>query len=418
MRRNSCVAAALGAAALLLLAACDLAAEKPLSPTGTSAPARAHDPSGVLVHLFQWPWADVAGECPALAEAGFTGVQISPPQEHVVLPGHPWWQDYQPVSYRLDSRRGDRAALAAMVQACHRAGVRVYADAVVNHMSAQQAGTGSAGTDFTHYAYPDQPAGSFHPACAVQDYGDRAQVQDCELLGLADLATGTEPVRARLTAYLNDLLSLGVDGFRIDAAKHLPAADLRAILDRLDRPAVIWSEVLYSPTEPIQPAEYRDFGATLEPRYGETLSRAFRNGSLESLAELGTQTGSPFTDLLPPEGSVVYVDSHDSQRGGSTLSHADGVLHPLAVQFMLAWPYGTPLVMSSFAFDDFDDGPPPTRPGTPCPWRAGRASSANTGCRRCVRWCAGVPRSAAPRSPAGGPSRTRSASPAGPDTSR
>ncbi|GAA1605125.1 alpha-amylase family protein [Catellatospora bangladeshensis] len=394
MRRSSRAAAVLGAAATLLAGACTAPGEKPLSPVSPAPATRAHDPSGVLVHLFQWPWADVAKECPALAADGVTGVQLSPPQEHVVLPGHPWWQDYQPVSYTLSSRRGDRAALAAMVRACHAAGVKVYADAVVNHMTAQQSGTGSAGTAFTHYAYPDQPAGAFHPPCAAQDYGDRAQVQNCELLGLADLATETEPVRARLAAYLNDLLSVGVDGFRIDAAKHLPAADLRAILDRLDRPATVWSEVLYSPTEPIQPTEYRDLGATLEPRYADTLGRAFRTGSLESLAELGAQTGSPFTDLLPPEGSVVYVDSHDSQRGGSTLSHADGPVHTLAVQFMLAWPYGTPLLMSSFAFDDFDDGPPADASGrtlpVECDGKAFVCEHRLPAVRALVRWRAAV----------------------------
>lgn len=33
------------------------------------------------------------------------------------------------------------------------------------------------------------------------------------------LATETEYVRSRLAQYGNDLLSLGVDGFRLDAAK-------------------------------------------------------------------------------------------------------------------------------------------------------------------------------------------------------
>lgn len=33
------------------------------------------------------------------------------------------------------------------------------------------------------------------------------------------LATDTENVRERLAAYGNDLISLGVDGFRLDAAK-------------------------------------------------------------------------------------------------------------------------------------------------------------------------------------------------------
>lgn len=55
------------------------------------------------------------------------------------------------------------------------------------------------------------------------NYGDRGNVQNCELVGLADLNTGKDYVRGRIAGYLNDLLSLGVAGFRIDAVKHIPA---------------------------------------------------------------------------------------------------------------------------------------------------------------------------------------------------
>jgi alpha-amylase len=36
----------------------------------------------------------------------------------------------------------------------------------------------------------------------------------------------------------------------------------------------------------------------------------------------------------------------------------------MAVAFMLAWPYGYPRVMSSFFFDDTDQGPPQYANGT------------------------------------------------------
>ena len=42
---------------------------------------------------------------------------------------------YQPVSYRLDGRMGSRDQLRATIAACRKVGVRVYADAVVNHMT-------------------------------------------------------------------------------------------------------------------------------------------------------------------------------------------------------------------------------------------------------------------------------------------
>ena len=41
-----------------------------------------------------------------LGPKGYCGVQVSPPQEHI--PGSEWWTRYQPVSYILSSRSGNR----------------------------------------------------------------------------------------------------------------------------------------------------------------------------------------------------------------------------------------------------------------------------------------------------------------------
>ncbi|WP_027342591.1 alpha-amylase [Hamadaea tsunoensis] len=362
-------------ALLLVLTGCSAEPLAVPAATKSAVPADGNAPTGVVVHLFEWPWASVAKECTdRLGPAGVAAVQISPPQEHVELPDQhfPWWQDYQPVSYALTSRRGDRAALADMVATCHKAGVRVYADAVLNHMTAQLFGVGSAGTKFTKTGYPgyDGSADFHHCGHDIADYTDRDEVQNCDLVGLADLATERADVRAKLAAYLGDLLSLGVDGFRIDAAKHMPAADIAAILGKLGKTSagrvpVIYQEVLFAAGEPIQPAEYLPDGAVLEPRYGPDLSRAMR-GSLVNLEGLGEPTGDAL-DYEPSGQSVVYVDSHDTQRGGTPLTYKDGALHTLATAFMLAYPYGTPLVMSSFAFDDYDQGPPAAKDGTTLP---------------------------------------------------
>jgi len=50
---------------------------------------------------------------------------VSPAQEHVQ--GPEWWTDYQPVSYILTSKRGDRFQYQRMVTTCHAAGVKVIA---------------------------------------------------------------------------------------------------------------------------------------------------------------------------------------------------------------------------------------------------------------------------------------------------
>ncbi|MEV4708414.1 carbohydrate-binding module family 20 domain-containing protein [Actinoplanes sp. NPDC049316] len=324
----------------------------------------------VIVHLFEWPWASVANECTTvLGPKGFGGVQVSPPQEHVVLPGkgYPWWQDYQPVSYQLTTRRGDRTAFANMVKTCHTAGVKIYVDAVVNHMAGgASTGAGSGGSTYSQYAYPAVPYGSgdFHHCGRngnddIANWGDRWEVQNCELVDLSDLKTESSYVRGKLTAYLGDLVSLGVDGFRVDAAKHLPAADLAAIVDPVAGDPYVFSEVIEGGSGEPAPEEYAGIGDVTEFRYGDVVGGAFKDGNLSNLNNLASQM------RLSSGDAVAFVDNHDTQRNGrAKLTYKDGSSYALAEAFMIAFPYGVPQVMSSFTFSDPEAGPPASSNGT------------------------------------------------------
>ncbi len=322
----------------------------------------------VIVHLFQWPWASIAAECTnVLGPKGFGAVQVSPPQEHVVLPGqsYPWWQDYQPVSYHVASRRGDRAAFAGMVQACHAAGVKIYVDAILNHMAGgASSGPGSDGSSYTQYSYPSVPYGfnDFHHCGRngnddIRSWTDRWEVQNCELVDLSDLATESAYVRGRLTAYLNDLVSLGVDGFRVDAAKHVPHADLQAILGGLTGTPYIYHEVIEGGPGEISPTEYVSSGDVTEFRYGDKVGNAFRDANLSGLNDFGGM-------LLASGDAINFIDNHDTQRNGrARLTYKDGQTHALAQAFSLAYPYGTPQLMSSFSFTNPEAGPPASGSG-------------------------------------------------------
>ena len=52
-------------------------------------------------------------------------------------------------------------------------------------------------------------------------------------MGLTDLDTSKESVRNRQAAYVVELMSMGVSGFRIDAAKHISPEDLTGFLNAL-----------------------------------------------------------------------------------------------------------------------------------------------------------------------------------------
>jgi alpha-amylase len=318
-----------------------------------------------MVHLFEWRWDDVASECEThLGPGGWAGVQVSPPQEHAQLPGHPWYERYQPVSYALESRSGTRAQFASMVARCKRAGVDVYVDAVMNHMSFVSSGTGTAGTSFTRLGYPGLYDASHFHGCgrAIADWSSRTEIQTCELATCPDLDTSQEYVRGKLAAYLQDLVDLGVAGIRVDAAKHISLQDLSAILAKVKGPLYVYQEVIDTDGKgAITSAEYQATGDVTEFRYGADLSRVFRSGRLAWLETFGEPWG-----YLPSHSAIAFVDNHDNQRGhgsGDPLTFRERSLYELALTFMLAWPYGYPQIMSSYDFVGGDDGPPAT---TPC----------------------------------------------------
>jgi alpha-amylase len=339
------------ASTLLALAACTAA-------PGIEEPTAPEPVPSVGVQLFQYNWNSVARECAdILGPNHFDFVLLSPAQEHIA--GDQWWTSYQPVSHRIESRLGSRDEFRKMVETCHDSGVKVIADAVINHMAGVDGGTGVAGTEFTHYEYPGLYSREDFHDCAltasgdIENYRDREQVQTCELSNLADLATGEPRVQDTIADYLNDLSSLGVDGFRIDAAKHMPADDVAAIVERIDGDPIIISEVIRGGGEPVQPEEYLDAGSVFAFAWARDIAGIVRGGSLRLALPLADGT-------VPGEQAYTFVTNHDTERGNQTLSYKDPAHFHLASLLMLAVDYGTPVLYSGYAFSDRDAGPPQT----------------------------------------------------------
>jgi alpha-amylase len=353
----------------------------PYGSPGVAAAPLVYPHRTVFLQLFEWKWTDIATECEQwLGPHGFAAVQISPPQEHAEINTgsnhYPWWERYQPVSYALDSRSGNRVEFTAMVSRCRAAGVEIYADVLLNHMTAG-AGTGSAGTVYTKYSYPGlygpedfhaNPNAAFpNVLCdhSIQNYSDPVEVQTCELSGLADLRTEEPSVQGKLAAYMADLYGLGVRGYRIDAAKHIDQTQLASILTQLRAKLPTGADFFVD-------QEVTDFGGDAVPKdlyyptgsvddfvYTADITTAFTHAD-ETISGLGKLDSAP--NIGPSDKSVVFVDNHDSQRGhvgtGLILSYKRTDVYALANVFMLAWPMGYPRVMSSYVFSDTEAGPP------------------------------------------------------------
>ncbi|XP_069361424.1 alpha-amylase 2-like isoform X2 [Maniola hyperantus] len=338
----------------------------------------------VNVHLFEWKWDDIADECERfLGPRGFGGIQVSPPNENVILRNYnrPWWERYQSMSYHLVTRSGDERQFANMVRRCNNAGVRIYVDAVINHMTGEPSeNVGTAGNTavFREWYYPAVPYRREHfnwPPCGIDgsDFVNNAwRVRNCELVGLKDLNQRNEHVRLMIVNFMNKLIDLGVAGFRIDAAKHMWPEDLEVIYNRLKnlntahgfpsnaRP-YIYQEVIDYGGEAISRDEYTPLAAVTEFRVGMDLSNAFRgNNALKWLQSWGPQWG-----LLASHDALTFIDNHDNERGhgggGGVLTYKQGRPYRAAIAFLLGHPYGEPQIMSSFAFLNSEVGPPMDR---------------------------------------------------------
>lgn len=316
----------------------------------------------VIANLWEWNWDSIASECThVLGPAGYGAVQVAPPAESLKQSSYYWWDVYQPYSYDLNSRFGTAAKFASMLSTCHKAGVKVYTDAVINHTAAQT-GTGYNGTTISgKYDTPAWDRADYHDSSdcptsdlTIQDYANLTQVQNCELLGLPDLRTGSDHVRTGIADYLNSQLALGVDGFRVDAAKHIPEADLAAIESKLTNTTsgtapYVFQEV-YPGSTP-QPADYYASGDVLDFTYASKLKSAFQ-GNVSDLASIES------SGILPAAGSVSFVTNHDTERNGLHLSYKDGDTYKLANLFQLAYKWSTSTVYASWEWTQSDQAPP------------------------------------------------------------
>lgn len=350
-----------------------------------STPAQAFNPRDTSVQMFHWKWNDIAKECTNfLGPQGYGAVQISPPSS--ANRGSNWWDIYQPVDYtNLNSKMGTGAELQAMINTCHAAGVRVYADVVANHLAAGSGTSTGGATWVAGTSYPRFSANDFHPACDIQgsDYNNnRDAVTQCRLVGLPDLDTGSAYVQGQIRNYLNALIAMGVDGFRFDAAKHIRQSDLQTIAGSINHtttagePLWITQEIITDGT--VDRNSYLSIGTINEFKYVTAMKETFRNLNGASISQMRSIMGTPgnwggtWGFISDSSKATVFVNNWDTERNGDSLnaSNRTGAVndtqgskrYDLANVFMLAWPYGEAQVHSGFIFTNNDADAPAASP--------------------------------------------------------
>lgn len=340
---------------------------------------------------FGWKWLDIMHEIPFLAQHGYDAIKIFPPQEFAIRKGNPWWAMYQPVSYKLSNFYGSEEDFAKMVDFCRTFNIKVYVDLVINHMAdyceTDPEHIGTNGTTFSKYRYGPlnkdndyfeyddfyhfAPGGN--PEISDKDYCGLDRVwylEHYDLLKLPKLNLDNPHVISVIRKYVEYLLSLGIDGFRIDAAKHLRIQILEKIFTGMRthdglKPFIYQEYYVGSPlgTETyFYMDKYFKVGYVTSFSYGEFLADAIKSNFNNLQKLIDYSFGSSWVHS-PENRTVVVLDNHDTERMmPSMLSYKNtkNNAYVLGYVFMLAWPFGIPKVMSSFYFSGMDD-PLPTK---------------------------------------------------------
>jgi len=375
---------------------------RPSAAADPGAETTAADRNGVLLQAFHWytpadggHWRRLEQQASALAQAGITALWLPPAgkgQAGGLDVGYGIYDPYDLGEFdqkgSVATKYGTRAEYLAAVAACHAAGLQVYADAVFNHLMGADEQEAFAATPYdphnrlhalgdrrpirawTRFRYPAR-AGA-HSAMqwhwwhfdavdhnslesgfkavwriegkAFDDNVDLERGNYDYLMG-CDLDIDHPEVRAALRHWGTWMFdTVGVDGFRLDAIKHIDGGFFPDWIAHVDahagRHLFVVGEYWTTRLETLRwyaahtGERIHLFDAPLQHNF----HLASRQGSAYDLRRL--LDGTMMREL--PQLAVTLVENHDTQPLQTLEAVVEAWFKPLAYAFILLRREGYP----------------------------------------------------------------------------
>lgn len=272
---------------------------------------------GNILHCFDWSIAQIKEELPAIAEAGFGAVQLSPMQGNCAS-GAEWYYAYLPYDFALQTGGpGNRVQLKQLCEEADKYGIKIVLDVVANHINGSSSHRASKWNNTAYWH-----SSSFKGI----NYSNRYSITNDNLGDYPDMKSEDAEVRASVAAFIKNLKELGVKGIRWDAAKHiaLPSEGCQFWPDVTLDGLWHYGEILDSTggDENKLMAEYTKYMSVTDTRYSNTLLNAIRGGSSTTTSGLLTTRG------IAPGKLVYWAESHDTYAndGGATKTVSQDVI--------------------------------------------------------------------------------------------
>lgn len=222
----------------------------------------------------------ITQKIPYLARLGVTALWITPVHDNIDVAAtyngtpnagyHGYWaKDFK----KIDEHFGTWSDFDQMIATAHANGIKVIMDYAPNHTSplndqdpnfAERGALYYNGTKWDDAYYDSH--GYWHHEGGITNWDDRWETQYRNLADLADLSQEHSSVDSYLKEAAMDMLNHGVDGFRIDAIKHMTMGWQMSL-----------SDVIFDQKDVYMTGEWY-LGGYSDPLYGDNVKFANRTG--------------------------------------------------------------------------------------------------------------------------------------------
>ncbi len=263
---------------------------------------------GTILHCFDWKYNDIKAELPNIAAAGFTSIQTSPAQRDDTF--GVWYMLYQPQSFSITTNAlGSKEELQSLCDEAEKYGINVIVDVVANHMRGDGTNVDASMSKSSHADYYHQ--NDLGAGTAI-DWSNRYQVTYGRI-GMEDLNSENANVQSAVKAYVQELKSVGVDGIRWDAAKHigLPSEGTTFWSNVADQSMYNYGEILVGPDDRSSGneglmKEYTNYMSVTDSSYSSTVLGSVNSGKVPSTYGNWSARGVSDSKI------VYWAESHDT----------------------------------------------------------------------------------------------------------
>jgi glycosidase len=268
-----------------------------------------------------------------LAGMGVTAIWISPPVDNLNanIPdgqGNPTasYHGYQGRDFkRVEEHSGNASNTWTdfdnLVTAAHQNGIKVIVDFAPNHSTQDNAGEFGALYDNGTFLgnYTNDTNGYFHHNGNISNWDDRYQVQYYTLFNLADLNQEHATIDAYMKASAQLFQQHGVDGFRIDAIKHITWGWQYSLANSIytNGDSFLFGEWYQTGTsDPLYRDSYKYANKSGISMLDFPLNTAIRNvfGSNANFSDIENVITAEASNFTWDEDLVTFIDNHDMTR--------------------------------------------------------------------------------------------------------